>query len=180
MVCEALTNHDILRLSSSIIVLRSGHRVCFLRNIFGKRSDLPFSRKRDRKKEKSVVSFTHEQNIICSQTKLRMSRPLFVGSYLQVTMGEISVNEKEEKFATNDNFNYFITVLTNKMLVLAVKLSRLDVSSTQLKRGINFPFKFISDNQCQEAVFENRTKKAGIKSSQWRKEILIFRVKQVV
>ena len=39
-------------------------------NIFGKRSDLPFSRKGDRKKEKNVGSFTHEQNIICSQTKL--------------------------------------------------------------------------------------------------------------
>ena len=39
-------------------------------NILGKRSDLPFSRKSDRKKEKSTVSFTHEQNIICSQTLL--------------------------------------------------------------------------------------------------------------
>ena len=39
-------------------------------NILGKRSDLPFSRKGDRKKEKSTVSFTHEQNIICSQTLL--------------------------------------------------------------------------------------------------------------
>ena len=29
------------------------------------------------------------------------------------------------------------------MILLAVKLSRLDVSSTQLKRGFNFPFKFI-------------------------------------
>ena len=46
------------------------HWVCFLRNIFGKRSDLPFSRKSDRKKEKSTVSFTHVQSIICSQTKL--------------------------------------------------------------------------------------------------------------
>ena len=67
------------------------------------------------------MSFTHEQNIICGQTKLRMSRPLFSVSYLQVTMGGISANEKEEKFATNDNFNYFITVLTNKMLLSAVK-----------------------------------------------------------
>ena len=41
-----------------------------LRNIFEKRSDLPFSRKGDRKKEKNMVSFTQEQNIICSQTKL--------------------------------------------------------------------------------------------------------------
>ena len=39
-------------------------------NILGKRGDLPFSRKSDRKKEKSTVSFTHVQNIICSQTKL--------------------------------------------------------------------------------------------------------------
>ena len=30
-----------------------------------------FSPKRNRKKEKSVVSFTHEQNIICSQTQSR-------------------------------------------------------------------------------------------------------------
>ena len=42
----------------------------FLMNILGKRSDLPFSRKSDRKKEKSTVSFTHEQNVICSQTLL--------------------------------------------------------------------------------------------------------------
>ena len=42
----------------------------FLMNILGKRSDLPFSRKSDRKKEKSTVSFTHEQNIVCSQTLL--------------------------------------------------------------------------------------------------------------
>ena len=31
---------------------------------------MPFSRKSDRKKEKIVVSFTHEQNIICSQAQL--------------------------------------------------------------------------------------------------------------
>ena len=42
----------------------------FLMNILGKRSDLPFSHKSDRKKEKSTVSFTHVQNIICSQTQL--------------------------------------------------------------------------------------------------------------
>ena len=40
-------------------------------NILWKRSDrLPFSRKSYRKKEKSTVSFTHVQNIICSQTQL--------------------------------------------------------------------------------------------------------------
>ena len=39
-------------------------------NILGKRRDLPFSHKSDRKKEKSTLSFTHEQNIICSKTLL--------------------------------------------------------------------------------------------------------------
>ena len=37
---------------------------------------------------------------------------------------------------------YKLTTLA-KMILLAVKLSRLDVSSTQLKRGSNFPFKFV-------------------------------------
>ena len=61
----------------------------FLMNIFGKRSNLPliFSRTSDRKKEESVVSFTHDHSIICSQTQLDdiahehtiISRQLFAG-----------------------------------------------------------------------------------------------------
>ena len=64
MICETLKNYDILRQPSSIIVLYFDHRVCFLMNIFGKRSDLPFSRKSGRKKEKAWFH-------------LRMSRILF-------------------------------------------------------------------------------------------------------
>ena len=45
-------------------------KVCLLKNIFGKRSNLPFSCESDHKKEKSLVSFVHEQNIICSQKKM--------------------------------------------------------------------------------------------------------------
>ena len=69
----------------------------FLMNILGKRSDLPFSRKSDRKKEKSTVSFTHVQNIICSQTQLNGSRG---------GRGGLPANEKKEKFASNDNLYY--------------------------------------------------------------------------
>ena len=55
-------------------------------NIFRKGSDLPFSRKSDCK-EKRVVLFSHEQNIICGQTQLDdivhlqtiICRQLFVG-----------------------------------------------------------------------------------------------------
>ena len=46
------------------------HQVCFTMNILRKLSDVPFSRKSDRKKEKSVASFTNEQNIIRVQTQL--------------------------------------------------------------------------------------------------------------
>ena len=42
----------------------------FLMNILGKGSDLPFLQKSNRKKEKSMVSFTQEQNIICSRTQM--------------------------------------------------------------------------------------------------------------
>ena len=68
-------------------------------NILGKRSDLLFSRKSDRKKEKSTVSFTHVQNIICSQTQLDgiahgqtiICRQLFAGH----VMGSRPMKRKE-------------------------------------------------------------------------------------
>ena len=41
-------------------------------NILGKRGDLPFSRKSDRKKEKRKVSFTHVQNIICNTKQAQL------------------------------------------------------------------------------------------------------------
>ena len=53
-------------------------------NIFGKRSDLPFSRENDHawfRLRMSRILFAAKH----SWTTLRMSRPLFVGSYLQVT-----------------------------------------------------------------------------------------------
>ena len=54
---------------NNCVIIRS-LRLFFIMNIFGKWRDLSFSSKSDRKKEKSVVSFTHEQNIICCQIKL--------------------------------------------------------------------------------------------------------------
>ena len=71
-------------------------------NILGKRSDLPFSRKSDRKKEKSTVSFTHDQNIICSQTLLDRIAHEQTIICRQLFAGGLSANEKKEKFASND------------------------------------------------------------------------------
>ena len=87
-------------------------------NILRKWSDLPFSRKSNRKKEKSTVSFTHVQNIICSQTQLGgiaheqtiICRQLFAGHVVGSQVSSLLLkeklrkyNEKREKFALNDN-----------------------------------------------------------------------------
>ena len=47
---------------------------------------------------------------------------------------------------------YKLTTL-DKMILSAVKLSRFDVSSTQLKRGLIFHSNLFTDNQWQKAVF---------------------------
>ena len=75
-------------------------------NILGKRSDLPFSRKSDRKKEKSVVSFTHEQNSICSQKQLNAWAHHYLQAVICRSHGGLSANEKEETFASNDKSIY--------------------------------------------------------------------------
>ena len=76
-------------------------------NILWKRSGrLPFSRKSYRKKEKSTVSFTHVQNIICSQTQLDgivheqtiICRQLFAGHVVGSRPMKI-----KKKIASNDN-----------------------------------------------------------------------------
>ena len=47
---------------------------------------------------------------------------------------------------------YKLTTLA-KMILSAVKLSKFDVSSTQLKRGLIFHSNLFTDNQWQKAVF---------------------------
>ena len=58
-------------------------------NIFEKRSDLPFSRNSNRKKEKSLVLFTYEQNIICSQTKMDNIEPEQTITWRQLFVGHV-------------------------------------------------------------------------------------------
>ena len=64
-------------------------------DIFGKRCGLPFSPKSDHKKEKSLVSFTHEQNIICSQTNL--DDIAHEQTIIFQSRGGLTANGKEEK-----------------------------------------------------------------------------------
>ena len=95
-------------------------------NILGKRSDLPFSRKSDRKKEKSVVSFTHEQNIICSQTQL--DDIAHEQTIICRSSGGLSGNEKEEKLASNDEKAALIMHRREKLCFSKAKFSFYHVS----------------------------------------------------
>ena len=57
-----------------------------------------------------MVSFTHEQNSICSQKQLNDIVHEHTIIYRQLlfyrSRGGLSVNEKEETFASNDKSNY--------------------------------------------------------------------------
>ena len=83
MICETLTNHDILQQPSSIIVLSFDHQVCFhiLITSWQLREAIShFSLE-------NVVPITHGQNIICSKARLHgitheqtiICRQLFAG-----------------------------------------------------------------------------------------------------
>ena len=59
-----------------------------------------------------MVSFSHEQNIICSQTQLDIAHEQTINC--RQLFGHVvhSANEKEEKFASNDNGYYWMGNLT--------------------------------------------------------------------
>ena len=103
---------------SRSIIAEAETEFVLLENIFEKRRDLPFSLKTDCKKEKNMVSYMHEQNIICSQRKLdeigheQTSGQFFEGH----VVGSLPMKRKIEAFASNDkNYysssgeNYFLT-----------------------------------------------------------------------
>ena len=75
-------------------------------NIFGKQSNLPFSRKSHHKKEKAWFPLCMSRILVAAKhswTALRMSRPLFCRSH-----GGLPANEKKKKFASNDFALLFI------------------------------------------------------------------------
>ena len=100
--------------SNNCFIIRSQ---LFLMNIFGKRSDLPFPCKSYRKKEKSVVSFAHEQNAICSHSQTKMDDIAHEQTIIWRQLFGLSAYEKQEKFAANDNKSYLQAryFLSNKL-----------------------------------------------------------------
>ena len=65
------------------IVLSFDHRVCFLMNIFGKRSILPFFTRAIPRRRKAWFHLRMSRILFAAKhswTTLRISRPLFVGS----------------------------------------------------------------------------------------------------
>ena len=82
-----------------------------------------------------------------SWTALRMSRPLFVGSYLQVTWG-LSANEKKENLLWMIKcfvmLRYVLFVVCNKAILVMVGYSRYEIS--RHKKQVVKPF--LSENAC--------------------------------
>ena len=72
-----------------------------------------FSCKSECKKEKSLVSFMHEQNIICSQTQLDdiAHEQTIICRQLLICRSHVGLlaSEKEEKFASNNKRNYCLS-----------------------------------------------------------------------
>ena len=105
-------------------------------NILGKRNDLPFSRKSDRKKKKSTVSFTHVQNIICSQTQLDgiaheqtvICRQLFAGHVVASRP-----MKRKKKFALNGNSSSLLVCLLFYLFFYNQKYSKLEGKQMQKK-----------------------------------------------
>lgn len=67
---------------------------------------MPFSRRSDRKKEKSALLFTYEQKIICSETQLDDIALEQTIICRQVYAGHVvgsRVMKKKEELASNDN-----------------------------------------------------------------------------
>ena len=92
-------------------------------NIFG---ELPFSRKSDCKKEKSVVSLTHVQNIICSQ--IQLDDIAHEQTIICRSSGGLSGNEKEEKLVSNDKKAALIMHRREKLCFSKAKFSFYHVS----------------------------------------------------
>ena len=98
---------------SNVLLIHLSGLLFHLRLFFDKY--LLFSRKSDRKKEKSVVSLTHEKNIICSQTQSNdiaheqtiTGRQLFVGH----VVGSRPMKRKKNLH----RMIMYITLLTSKM-----------------------------------------------------------------
>ena len=95
LICGTLKNNDILREPSSIIVLSFGHRLVFywisLSEWSAKRSAI-FTQERSQEGGKSGFIYAWAEHYLQpkhSWTTLRMNRPLFVGSYLQVTWWDL-------------------------------------------------------------------------------------------
>ena len=94
-------------------------------NILRKQSNLPFSCKSNHKKDNSVVSFTHEQNIICSQTQLDeiAHEQTILWAVICRARGGPLTNEKKEKFPSNDIILLQSCTTINECRILSTLIS---------------------------------------------------------
>ena len=127
MICETLTNYDILWWPNSIwiiIVLSFETNNLFLINlyIFGKRSDLPFfTQEQSQKREKRGFVYTwaefYLQPNTVGQDCACMSRHYFYAVICRSCCVLLAI-EKEEQFALNIIINFIASLLGHSVNVL--------------------------------------------------------------
>ena len=91
MICETLTQYFAITEFNNCFFIRS--------------PSLFFNEYLREAKRSAINFFTQERNVICSQTQfwttLRMSRPLFVSSYLQVTWWNFRPMKRKKNLQTS-------------------------------------------------------------------------------
>ena len=86
-------------------------------NVFGKRSNMPFSRKSDHKKDKSVILFRIEKNIIWLEQAI-ICRQLFAGHVVDFW----PMKRKNNLHSTLSQSNFWVCVWNPMMLSFKLNL----------------------------------------------------------
>ena len=111
LIYEILTNHDILRQPSSIIVLSLDHRVCFfIEYLWEANRSAIFTQEPPQKEKKR--GFIYAVAKYYSQRNKVGRHCAWADHYLLAVIcrsrGELSADEKEENFPTNDKVYCFL------------------------------------------------------------------------
>ena len=117
MICETLTNHDILRYPSSMIVLSIDHRVCFF-NEYPRESEAicHFHARAMARRRKGRFPLRMCRILFATRnswTALRSSRPLCVAVICR-SRGGLSANEKKKKIASNYKCSFCLVCMLSR------------------------------------------------------------------
>jgi len=161
-------------------------------NIFGKRSDLPFSLNGVEigKKNKSVVSFASEQNILCSETQLDEDletdfRQISVLPVLGKVLGKVQIILNKDAFRVKENQHAFSHGRSTVSALVNITRTWLNDSdnTTERKKAIHSLFIDFSKvfDLVDHSILLSKLKGRNINRSlwQWIRSFLQGRTQQV-